>query len=146
MGRQQQFAPEDYADEIEEWVSCGKTLRDYGRQEGKPSRRRIDEWRQADPAFAARIARAREIGFDVIAEEALAIADDGSSDTVTDEEGNERPNTEWINRSRLRVDTRLKLLAKWDPRRYGERLAVGGDGSGAPLRIEVVTGVSQPKP
>ena len=33
-------------------------------------------------------------------------------------------NAEFVARSRLRVDTRLKLLAKWDPKRYGERSEV----------------------
>ena len=27
-----------------------------------------------------------------------------------------------IQRNKLRVDTRLKLLAKWNPRKYGERV------------------------
>ena len=33
-------------------------------------------------------------------------------------------NGEHVQRSKLRIETRLKLLAKWDPRRYGDRLAL----------------------
>jgi hypothetical protein len=35
--------------------------------------------------------------------------------------------SEWISRSRLRVETRLKLLAKWDPKRYGDKSLLGSD-------------------
>lgn len=28
---------------------------------------------------------------------------------------------------KLRIDTRLKLLAKWDPKRYGDKQLVGSD-------------------
>ena len=35
--------------------------------------------------------------------------------------------SEHVQRSKLRVETRLKLLAKWDPRRYGDRLQLAND-------------------
>jgi hypothetical protein len=38
------------------------------------------------------------------------------------------PDSEWISRSKLRVETRLKLLAKWDPKRYGDRLNLDHSG------------------
>lgn len=68
------------------------------------------------------IARAREDGFDQIAMDALRIADYGDDDRVPDGDGNLRTDSEVIQRSKLRVETRLKLLAKWDPKRYGERI------------------------
>lgn len=80
----------------------------------------IRSWMGADTEVSRLIARAREDGFDVIAAECLTIADDGSNDVVTDKDGNEHVNTEVIQRSKLRVETRLKLLAKWDPKRYGD--------------------------
>lgn len=92
-------------------------------------------WAAADEDLAREIARARERGFDQIALDALAIADDGSLDTIETERG-PMPDKEWIARSKLRVETRLKLLAKWDPKRYGERLALAGDDS-APLRLSI---------
>jgi hypothetical protein len=52
--------------------------------------------------------------------EALDIADENQHDTIKRQDGSEGPDSEWISRSRLRVETRLKLLAKWDPKRYGE--------------------------
>jgi hypothetical protein len=99
----------------------------------------IRSWADKDPPFAASIARAREAGFDQIALDALAIADCTANDTDYTKDGDEKPNSEWIARSRLRVDTRLKLLAKWDPKRYGEMLKaeVSGPNGGA-IQIDQV--------
>ena len=39
---------------------------------------------------------------------------------------------------RVRIETRLKLLAKWDPKRYGDRLQAELTGAnGGPVRSEV---------
>lgn len=98
--------------------------------EDMPTPATIRLWRDEDETFAIAYARAREDGFDAIAEECLAIADNTTHDTrLTGKDEGEREvaNTEWITRSRLRVETRLKLLAKWDPKRYGDRTLVGSD-------------------
>lgn len=113
------------ADEVCEWIAEGKTLRSYCRQPGKPARRTIDEWRAQDDEFAARVARARDIGFDQIADECMHIADDDSGDAVVDDDGRERLDSEFVQRSKVRIETRLKLLACWDPRRYGNKPADG---------------------
>jgi hypothetical protein len=80
------------------------------------------------------IARAREIGYDAIAEDCLRIADDASNDWMETEHG-PRLNAEHVQRSKLRIETRLKLLAKWNPKKYGERVQVAGDAD-APLKVE----------
>lgn len=67
------------------------------------------------------IARAREAGFDRIAADCLEIADQTGKDTIYGDNG-ARADTEWISRSKLRIETRLKLLAKWDPKRYGDKI------------------------
>lgn len=81
----------------------------------------VRAWASKDPDLSDAIACARELGFDAIAQEALAIADDMANDTLVDDEGRESCNREWIARAKLRVETRLKLLAKWDPKRYGDK-------------------------
>jgi hypothetical protein len=95
--------------------------------DGMPCDDTVRIWADSDPELARAIARAREAGWDAIAVEALAIADETAQDTVKGAEGREMPNSEWITRSRLRVDTRLKLLAKWDPKRYGDKQLLGSD-------------------
>ena len=93
-----------------------------------PSVTTVNGWKKKHPALSVAIACAREEGFDAIAAECLAIADDTRDDTISTDKG-DFPNKEWILRSRLRVETRLKLLSKWDPKRYGDKIEheVGGD-------------------
>ena len=45
-------------------------------------------------------------------------------------------NGENIQRSKLRVDTRLKVLGKWNPKRWGDKIELAGD-KDAPLTIVV---------
>ena len=109
MGRPETYSPEQraaFCEELAEWLEEGNTLREFCRLEGKPSKSRFYDWIEGDPALAGRIAHARARGFDAIAEHSLAIADGAEEDDVQ--------------RSKLRFEARLKLLAKWDPRRYGD--------------------------
>lgn len=108
-------------------LSKGTPLTVICSAEGMPNDDTVRDWAEADDEIRRAIARARETGFDQIAMDALAIADHTADDTVKGENGDERPNSEWITRSRLRVETRLKLLAKWDPKRYGEKQLIGSD-------------------
>lgn len=90
-------------------------------------------WRHSDPDLNIAHGRARDEGFDAIAAETLAIADDSRNDYVQKlgpdgETGGVSFNAENVQRSKLRIETRLKLLAKWDPRRYGDKLDVTTDG------------------
>lgn len=133
---------------LEAWLSEGKTLRDFCRQEGKPSYSTIYAWLEEDKDAAERIARARQLGFDAIAQECLEIADDGSNDwmqtTGRDKEPGWQLNGEHVQRSKLRVWSRLQLLAKWDPKRYGDRMTQEHTGpGGGPVQYHVVTGIAR---
>lgn len=124
-------------DEIVEWISEGKTLRSYCRQDGKPARSTVHDWIHADDAFSARVARGKDVGFAAIADEALEIADtpcEGVTTTV-DDDGTKTVTGDMLGHRKLQVETRLKLLACWDPRRYGNKVQVGGDG-GSPIVVE----------
>ena len=72
---------------------------------------------------------------DAFGEDILAIADNTKNDThtTTYADGVERtsPNTEWISRSRLRVDARKWLASKHHPKKYGDMVTqkvTGADG------------------
>ena len=123
----------------------GEPLAQICRTEGFPCRSVVHDWLDADEALRIAYARAREAGFDAIAEDCLEIADETGKDTKFVGDG-ETPvcNSEWIARSRLRVETRLKLLAKWDPKRYGDKLAVGGSDDMPPIVTEIVRRVVKP--
>ena len=72
---------------------------------------RMSKW----PAFAEMMNKARDAGYDMIAVDCLQIADDKSRDAT---------DREFVQRSKLRVETRLKLLAKWHPKKYGEKIEI----------------------
>lgn len=84
-----------------------------------PAKNTLYGWIVGDPALSDRFARAREMGADAIADEMLAIAD--AEPRITDE-GKIDPAD--VQLRRLQVETRGKLLAKWAPKRYGDRLEV----------------------
>ena len=122
------------ATKICEQLSEGISLREICRQEGMPPWQTVYSWMERDASLVEAIARAREIGYDALAEECLKIADDGTNDYVEGERGPQL-NSEHIQRSKLRIETRLKLLAKWSPKRYGERVQVAGDADN-PVKVE----------
>lgn len=122
-GRPSKFTPQ-LADEIVQRISEGEPLAQICRSDGIPALRTVYDWMDADADFSARIARARIAGYDQIANEALSIADTSL------------PISEEIQRAKLRVETRLKLLAKWDPKRYGEKVSTEISGpDGAPVYV-----------
>lgn len=125
----------DVEAKIIDGLSKGIPLTIICQPDDMPAPRTVNEWCERDPVFSADFARARETGFDAIAAEALSIADDRSNDTILTDNGHEIPNKEWMARARLRVDTRLKLLAKWDPKRYGDKTTQEITGpNGGPLQ------------
>ena len=83
-------------------------------------------WVIEDEALARDYAEARTRCYDAMAQQCIEIADNVRNDDLTGDNG-VRPNHEWIARSKLRVETRLKLLSKWAPHKYGDVLKVLGD-------------------
>jgi|SRR6185369_465000 len=115
---------EQKAQAVVERVSGGTPVSQVAR-ELSIGRRTIHDWREANPTFAAQFARAKLDGFDAIADDTLTIADDVPADT------------EEVQRAKLRVETRLKLLAKWDAARYGDQLNVKHSG-GVTFAVNVI--------
>lgn len=120
------YRMQDFADEIIAWISAGQMLREYCRQDGKPGWVTIYKWVNGDKDFGERFARAREDGQDVMSEECAALADippEGPQDVA------------W---RKLQIETRLKLLAKWNPKKYGDRQQLEHQGG---VQINLITGV-----
>lgn len=86
--------------------------------------------------FAAKYRAARDVGLDCMLDELLDIADDKSKDTYIDADGKECCDKEWLNRSRLRIDTRKWFMSKVAPKKYGDKLetTLKGDPS-APIAL-----------
>lgn len=84
-----------------------------------PDKSTVNLWRYKHPEFSILYAQAKMVQADLLAEECIEISDDSSRDTIIDSEGYEKANTEYIARSRLRIDTRKWLAAKLLPKQYG---------------------------
>ena len=135
---------QDIVDEIDRRMSAGEPLDCICRTPGMPARRTVDDWRKRMPEVDKQLQRAREEGEDAIAADCLAIADDGRNDWMErlgpDGQGvGWQLNGEHSQRSKLRVWTRLQLLAKWNPRKWGEKVAHQAlDENGEPTRQTII--------
>ena len=139
---------EALADEIVLRLSAGETLRSICRDEHTPSWKAVYDWIADKADFASRIARARELGEDAIAQECLDIADNATNDWMEkrDSSGDAvgwQLNGDHVQRSKLRIETRLKLLAKWNPKKYGDKMQTelsGPNGSAIVPIINITRG------
>ncbi len=90
-----------------------------------PCRQTINEWRLDHEEFRQKYYEARKFQIDLLAEDMIDIADDTCNDTIMRQghDGQEKAyvNAEWINRSRLRVDTRKWMASRLLPGIYGEK-------------------------
>jgi|GEM_PF-907448 len=99
--------------------------------EGIMSSYTFNKMLDSDEERAKRYVRACEKRADVIAEQALNIADEFGDDIITLPDGREIENQRVIGRDRLRVDTRKWLLSKMYPKKYGDKMSTeltGKDG------------------
>ena len=115
-----------YTSEIAEAVcqgmASGKSLREVCRGL-EIAESTVREWVIDDrDGFAAQYARARELQCEAMADEIREIADT-ANDAVN------------IQAARLRVDTRKWLLSKVAPKRFGDKLAVGGAEDLGPVQL-----------
>jgi hypothetical protein len=107
-------------------LAKGETLRSICRDAHMPDESSVREWAVYNRyGFSEQYQKARNIGLDVMADELLDIADDGSNDYMEREGKRGRKivqNKEASARSRLRVDTRKWYLANMAPKKYGAKI------------------------
>jgi len=131
----------ELAAQICEHIAQGKSLRTIAELEDMPAQSTIMAWLDGSrPEFSEQYARAHEAYADKLAEETLLIADDSSRDTYVDSEGNVKTDSEAIQRSRLRVDTRKWLASKKAPKKYGDKIVqehTGADGGAIQVQSTV---------
>jgi hypothetical protein len=92
------------------------------------------DWLHQDEELAQAFARAREAGEQVIAADCLAIID--QEPARVGEQSESRIDPSDVQNRRLRFEGRLKLLAKWNPKKWGEKLDVTSDGKAIVNRRE----------
>lgn len=130
--------PSLYTDEVAaricDGLSQGIPLTVICADPGMPNDDTVRLWATKNDELARAIARARELGYDKIAMDALRIADSPveGKRIKRSEDGTEEVIEDMLGHRKLQVETRLKLLAKWDPKRYGEKVTqeVTGPGGG----------------
>lgn len=90
-------------------LSHGETLQKICADDDMPHYSTVWRWEQEDAEFCKLSARAREIGTHYIADECLNIADNPSIEPAD---------------KRIRIDTRIRLIGKWNNKKYGDKLDI----------------------
>lgn len=117
-------------------LSAGTPLTVICKPDDMPDPANVWRWAKQDEELSQAIAHARQLGFDRIAEEGLEIIDQ-EPEITTSENGGSRRDGAFVAWQKLRFEGRLKLLAKWDPKRYGERIASEISGpDGGPVKTD----------
>mgnify|MGYP000311250997 CR=1 FL=1 len=108
--------------EIIDWLYEGGSILGYCQQEGRPKRRTIYDWVDADPDFGAQFARARREGaaarFDK-AGEIVALA-----------------TPETVHVAKLQAEHEYKAAACFCQSVFGSKVAIGGDASAPAIKVE----------
>lgn len=119
--------PSDYNDEIADIICDLVSTSTLGlpklcqQNPELPDHTTINRWRLRHESFRTKYAQAKREQADLLAEEILQIADDGSNDTYVNDEGLHLTNYDVIARSRLRVDARKWVASKLLPKVYGDQ-------------------------
>jgi len=130
---------QEIADRICEELSLGYSIRTVCKPDGMPAISTFFKWLREHEEFSKQYARAKQESADAMAEDILDIADDGTNDWMERQGKNgetfEVVNTEVLQRSRLRVDTRKWLMAKMKPKKYGDKIDMTTNGKDLPVPI-----------
>jgi hypothetical protein len=123
--------PAAWLDDLCSWLAEGKTMREFCRQPNRPSYRTIYDKMLQDADVASRVACARDVGYDAIADECAQIADTPvlGRRTKRSDDGVEVVDEDALGHRKLQIETRLKLLACWNPKKYGNKQEVEHKGT-----------------
>ena len=106
-------------DTICDRLADGESLRAICRNDDMPSTASVMRWLDQKEELREQYARAREAQADTIFDECLHIADTYDSDELVE--------PQHINRARLRIDTRKWMAGKLRPKKYSDKIVIGGD-------------------
>lgn len=119
MSRPGKIAKEDVDSTFERICGLlreGEPMAVICRRPEMPHVQTVVTWRQLNPDLEKRYRQAREDGWDLIAWRCRKVA---AGDESAGSSGD-------VKRDRLIVETDIKLLAKWDPKRYGDKIEHSG--------------------
>lgn len=119
---------DDLVNKILDGIIEGKSVRQICAVEDMPHYVTVQRWIANNAEFANKCARARELQADNIFEDMQEVADNGNPDDVQ--------------RAKLRVSTMQWRAAKLAPKKYGDKVQVGGSDDLPPIqsvtRIELI--------
>ncbi len=125
MSEVKQGRPSDYNQETATLIcarmSEGESLRSICRDPSMPALSTVFLWIGKFPDFSEQYKVAMAARADAMFEELFDIADDGRNDYIENEDGFQKLNSEHVQRSRLRIDTRKWALSKMMPKKYGDK-------------------------
>lgn len=132
---------EELADLICSRLAEGDSLRAICRDDDMPSVGTVCRWLTQNEAFQEQYTSAREIQAETFADELVLIADTPLIGTKTKTVGDKVETIEgdMIEHRRLQVDTRKWVAARLLPKKYGDKLAVGGSKEMDPIKTEDVS-------
>lgn len=138
------------AEEIEERfnqickrIEDGESLRSILKDRSMPGSETFYIWIDESTEKAKLYAQACARRADVLFDEILEIADDGTNDYMTIVKGDNEYNVEdreVTNRSKLRVEARKWVLAKMQPKKYGDKLDLTTDGDKLTFDLSKLSG------
>lgn len=137
-------------DHLLEWISDGNTLAAWLRGRGKEwgfSYSQVYAVIGRDAALKESFRLARRLGADAIAEDCLRIIDE-QPEIISDPNGSSRRDSAYVAWAKNRAELRLKLLAKWDWERYGDKVkqeVTGADGGPVSLVQRIERVIVKPK-
>lgn len=105
-GRPTKYSQE-LVEEIVTLLSEGNTMKSICALPHMPDITTIFKWERENGEFSQLSARAREAGTHVIADQCIEIADDPILDPAD---------------KRVRIDTRMRLIGKWNAKKYGDKI------------------------
>jgi hypothetical protein len=95
-------------------MAAGSSLVKICKQEGYPSTTAVFNWQTKFPIFRERYDEAQRARTEFLGEQLIDIADDSTGE---------------VQRDKLRLDTRKWILARMNPRRWGDRIETEHSGS-----------------
>lgn len=114
----------EIADEICETIAISHRGIDYLCQQNPhwPSRDIILRWRLNNPEFRTKYAEAKRQQIDTLIDDTLNIAYNSAQDADVNDNGKVVMNSEYVARSRLKIDTIKWLASKLAPKIYGDKI------------------------
>lgn len=142
MGAKAKGRPSNYseklANELCARLALGLSLRTVCKASDMPAVRTVFNWLGKHEDFVQQYTRAKEASADAMAEEILYITDTpklGRETTVKPDGGVETKKGDMLGHRKLQVDTRKWLMAKLQPKKYGDKLDMTTNGKDFPTPI-----------